>query len=600
MAAELSPEDALAARFEELQDPMRFDALLALATETCLRDPNTFTAKLAERAAQEAPTEETRVLQTMGLWGLREAVEIEHTPMGAQLGSMLKNRDSRILDSTDIMGSPDNFSGARDPEITRKIAAFGSALIEEAFACLGKSAEEMVERYRTGDNEAKVTVLNWLTKRIDNIQELGDTPFSQMSNKEYFYHPIRLSPKAIGEFPEINVSASCLGMTILATAFLAKAGVRTLHAGVARSSDQQARIAAADAGGEAIYLASTAGITLPDTVHFKLMQMALHNMRSVVHDNGYHAAVYAHLEDDEWLEIDLNYHKLGNTVPSNSHLPFHELWDTLAEYAAHEPGLEIMYSDDFSLESISDFLRNSVEARLGSMPDVDAWEAWLQEAPDSLHLEDVARAAIDPAFFRPLHEDETEAGRRALIWEGINCRQRLQSDEEPSFGDKFFSREAQDVLAQYVFSTTQGDLAAELARSKVDAAHRRTLAEGLRAAPILMYSRLMGKIAEASLNNEYIWAHRSVEVGLPEYRIGAAVLSDFGVYCDNSLGARFWATYWPSHVVVTEHSAGKDASLRDQQVTSNLQGLVRGKPVNLQYIGKRGIIDTVLEQRDRP
>jgi hypothetical protein len=63
--------------------------------------------------------------------------------------------------------------------------------------------------------------------------------------------------------------------------------------------------------------------------------------------------------------------------------------------------------------------------------------------------------------------------------------------------------------------------------------------------------------------------HTAIEVGLPESRIGNAVLGDFATFCGNDLSMHHWQSQWPSIVPMAERISLSERSDAEQHHLRN-------------------------------
>src|SRR5258708_6100145 len=94
------------------------------------------------------------------------------------------------------------------------------------------------------------SLIEWLHQRIVDIHNI-DLPVENVDGQEddddeqaapsqtpVFYHPMRLSPKMLGKYPDMPMQPTCLSASILAASFFEKASTPYMHAGVQMSAYQ--------------------------------------------------------------------------------------------------------------------------------------------------------------------------------------------------------------------------------------------------------------------------------------------------------------------------------------------------------------------------
>lgn len=232
-------------RLENMAAEPEFDDVLDTAIETCLTDAAIFETALKEVREKRRETTEYNLVATLGLWGVRGAVE--QASVGLELDGY--ERDFRDTHSGKSILYPEQLGEGPNREVQEKIEAFGKALLEESFNVLGEDAAEKAESFQAMDQSDRIATLEWLLNRIAQIRDAALKPIGQEGagvDKEVgnaynrIFHPARLSPKLIGKYPNVELSPTCLGLSILCASFLEKAGVPYMHAGLVRSNSYAA------------------------------------------------------------------------------------------------------------------------------------------------------------------------------------------------------------------------------------------------------------------------------------------------------------------------------------------------------------------------
>jgi hypothetical protein len=208
------------------------------------------------------------------------------------------------------------------PSLLREIEAFGGAILEEAFICLGEDAIEKVSELRLASNaDQEEAVVNWLLRRIAHIDDVAayDNPDSDDTPN---YPPFQLSPRFIGQYPTINVSPTCLGKAILISSFFHKAGLPVLHGSVMRAKSQELSEQQAVLAAQYMTVAHPARIeTLPKIKNIPLERPG---------HTGFHVASYIKLRE-AWLQVDPNYRENTYIAKEQS---------DILDQALHNPDLQ--------------------------------------------------------------------------------------------------------------------------------------------------------------------------------------------------------------------------------------------------------------------
>lgn len=539
-----------ALRAETLAARPQFEELLEFTIESTLRDPNTYTVKLQEVEEGTAATDV--YVRRPGAWQA--------------------NPDSPIHQYFPPPRRDPSHEAVLPVEskVQNMVEAYGKALLEEAFLCLGEDADDMALQFRQAETiEEALEICNWLTRRVVDISRnaahntTDDALGSVEGQDQYFYHPIRLSPKCIGEFPDIKMEPTCLSYSILIASFFEKAGADYLHSGVVLTAGDEARTGQLLASEAILYAAEEGRVPLPDHLREKLYDtIEFIDNKYEIH-NGFHAAIIVRMPNGDWVQFDPN---LDNTniYTKDTHSLTHQVYDHLRSQPPEEKGMEQKIITPFIITTgaYSIAINMLLDSEMDQSTRIEEIDQLLQTVSDT--PEEVAFAKIfEKCFTDVLSKKDifTESGLINAI--SYYCE---KNNLDPA---EYLAEAAYDTLIQYVFSDVRhGFIAPSIARCKTDPAYRRRRAEDLILAPSMMLLRMQSLHGNAIINKDIKLPHYAIEAGLPAYRIGACVLSDFAVYCGDELPLSFWMAYWPSAISFAEHheapSTAAQLALKDQ------------------------------------
>jgi hypothetical protein len=610
----MSEENPLLRRLDNILAEPAFDELLNLCVDSCLTAPGRFDSALRTIQANAPKTQESTeavLLRKLGLWGARTSLEFSSYQYEFDLheekapGGEEKETADNILRADTPITDPEIFSSSQDIRIAHKIEALGKAILDEAFVCLGDDAFDKVTLWRQAKTkDEKRIILNWLYDRVAKFykkpegegqdESTNEAPapllFRQTVpaniNDNYFYHPIRLSPRAYSQFPDARVSPTCLGKSILVASFLEKAGTPYLHCGVAESTVQAARSSLAKVIDISLGFAKELGTELPMPIAYTLALTAMELKSLNNTDIGIHAAVAVAVSDTKWVMLDTNYELNVLASPSGSEM-FSRAYKDLEELHDLTPGTESMLLD-YNVE---------MGCKWGFVALADG-----AEKSESLSdIDDFLKTCDDyenPTYFlkrfvEPLIEDS----KGPELW----------YDEEPSLYqtilqveniDDFRQLLINNVILKYVFSDAEaGDISQCLARCKYDEEYRRRRVQDLKLAPLYAVGVISNVLAQKVISKEISAVHPKVEVGLARYRVGATILNDFAANCGDDLPLSFWLTYWPSLIALTDHFKIPEDVPQQQSMAHNHAG--RLLLTNLKYISKNGILKKFLEYEQK-
>lgn len=223
---------------DSLLDKLKFDDLYQTAWQMCLDAP----LPASSRSAEKSPLHD--LTSKLGIRGIGTVYDC--TVPGANalpVESLLIKKYA----TDSLLRDPTAFCDCYDPDVTQKIEAFGAKVINEAYYCLGFDVDAEIERFKTAETvDEQFEVLDWLLERVTNIgrgktdlDEHEEEVDTDTQSSLYFYHPIRLSPKALGTYPNEHLSPTCLMKSILIASFLERTGANYMNAGVMMTRPEQ-------------------------------------------------------------------------------------------------------------------------------------------------------------------------------------------------------------------------------------------------------------------------------------------------------------------------------------------------------------------------
>lgn len=543
-----------------------FRTLSGLVENICLSAPLP-EAKLRER-------DDTRkLIDALGVRGLRAALELTVSE-----DTFRPIPDERAITGTSPMKWHDLFSLERDDEVIEWAERFGTQLLEESYAVLGPDADAQVVRFQQATTaEEQVTVMEWLSTRLraiardpaDDIDTTGMTEDEAMS-LGLMYHPIRLSPKAIGIYPDIRIPPTCLGVSIINASFLQRCGADMMHAGVMASAHQQDLEEVIMVQGRAIEeIEKYAGRT---DITEALMRKAYALRQNLLFDRGFHAAVYAKLCDGTWYQLDPNYQSSTRIKYEPDVERLDAVYGSLHDFQSSAPGLEIAtllpdgsLSNGVRTKYFNDNLELTPEWRRRAIDILtdDNDEAWVQRVYE-FALERLLAVEADSEYIEAMLMN-IEAATDILMFDDDSERANIASQ------DNYVADVLYGMIEDYLLGSESIDALRK--RCRRDASYLARKVDDLWAMAHLAH------VTAASGGYDVLdlgGTHYAVELGLPAARIGMAVLSDFALYMRASLPASFWLTEWSSTVPATTANPVRE-SISSQRLLHNTIGWIRNK-----------------------
>lgn len=577
--------------------PQSFDKLLNLAVDTCLSDRKLYESHLDALRRENAGHKISELVAGKGLWGLRNEIDL--------LGkTKLKDETTETDFSDELVAKPNVLAQL-------KIEAFGQAIIEEAFTCLGDDAAEQAEKLANAKTEKqRYAIYNWLAGRLKAIQmafNLDDdeallgidtSPADQAEvepepdtvtdeSDKYFYHPIRLSPKAIGKFPNTQVDPTCLAYSILAASFFEKAGVPYLHAGVVRTHTEIYKAVWTLTADVVEDVAKEQGIELPDIIKAVIKEARDSHRKTISRDTGFHACVLSKYNNIRWAQTDPNYKSNALLSREDSKL-LKGVNQQLRSFESDARGVELTLINDSSLLPMNHYdCAKELATRVKSTAEI---KRFLKKAGPKTTIDDFIEY-----FLHDFIADDDERSPSFLqhkLEMKHFCKQAFSNDELAY--ELLLHKQLRDTINRYVFGDTKDSLEKSIKRCKTDPRYLERRVEDLKMLPFYALLSIQLNMGNFTIDGVFKAAHAVYEVGLPAYRIGASVLSDFAVYCEPNLPPSFWSGNWASQISVADHLVDDSSSPAQQEHQRQLVQKINDK--HWTYYNMRGIISKFLEQ----
>lgn len=528
-----SEEAKLFRRWDEIAEAefetQRFDELLRVADALCLKESPNYqeTAPVGGEAA---------VVEKLGTRGLKAALEFTNGTLmyRAEVPSGLDIEDIIIEDTP--MRKPTQFGKSLNRSALRKAEQFGAQLMKESIDILGPDAVDMIEVFKNAQTlQEQFTVIEWLEDRIAKIAKAHVNDENSDVRDGFFYHPIRLSPQAIGSHPNTTASPTCLGVSVIAAGFFQAAGADVLHADVAEQDD------------DASALVLLHHIKSLETNHIHdapLVKESLQRMSSALEKHlnrrsARHAAVYVKLGDGCWVQFDPNFHATTATSFEKSD---RALTNTLVQLNATKeiaPGLESFVALEGMDENIGMHMLD-----LGQQFDTDRL----------LQLRNEVAELYASGISESLAQRTYETIVQPFVFGSVNIEYvrddltDLETAVEPGFTEDLFENRFHALFAKYVLWGEDVDTFLERCSEDLHYLGNRV------ADTETMIRVLLVDFTRAHIDAYTPYKiHASIEAGLPAQRIGLAVLSDFNQFTDSQLGPNFWLSNWPGDVALTEN-----------------------------------------------
>lgn len=570
-----------------------FDDLFEFASDICLPslpDLETVNPEPAERS----------VVNQLGVRGMRAVVEMYIPEINISpyiLHSEPTEEDEedpeKVLLTLDApITHPELFSTILDADVQNKIEAFGSALLAESYKVLGDDVEKQIDTLKRATSvDEQMEIVNWLDARIESMtRDEFDTleTIRQRQDQEFAYQPYRLSPKVIGVYPHHQERPTCLGISIIAASFFKQAGLDTLHAGVGMSGHEMPMFMGLQFNTrltERVH--EQTNILLPDIAQAAIKRTSYKMYDQTVRSDAQHAATYVRLIDGSWAQFDPNYAATFNIHNEKTVALFDSVHEQLEALSPYAPGVEVATMTNDNIHPTSAVFQDVLkELTPEYMNDVrDRAKETLKGLSVTEMTETIFQKAVMP-FFLP--EEASDDLKSNLFFIYLTEWLLPETEErEPILRTAFHN-----VVQKYLFWDTEPE--AFIHQLETDENYFANRVEDLTNLPFLM----MTSITKMEAEDFTPWyTHLLLEIGKPEYRIGAATLSDFALYYDFPLPPSFWQSYWPGSASVIEHLDGDTSIHKDFALSINNSLYHRLHPFT--GFKNNGMIKSFLEEADK-
>lgn len=508
---------------DTLTDEVYFKELLEFASQVC------FGEQTYARPFKKSHDNSEQITHKLGARGLRNALDYIAYPDEYYQGIVAEDDETEYILTDSYLRHTEDFSDQPKIDLIHQAEQFGQKLLETSYLSLGQDVFEKIDQIKHASTDVDMfDVITWMASRLrelsDSNRGLDDGPLNS------HYHPVRLSPLAVGVYPRHDLSPTCLGVSVIAASFFHKAGLTQLHAGVMETQSQSHLGDLVSSLNYLKELSSEKVIdnpTMTEAIAERIDEIGAELLRRRNEDFGFHSANLVRMQS-KWLLLDSNFDVI-------SLMPDEECdrnYALLKEFKTDAPGLELSLRSESSSDT---FLLAMIFASLEP------------PALDELTLRKVI-----------LEEDESTSEKLfGIIEESIKLTferdGRLNiNPQESQVGSDIFHK----VFERYVL--WGDDLIKVLDCCKKDQAYlERRIADlkNLWVAILLAVLVDHGSVSIENIKNYdegFSQPHTLLEVGLPAQRIGMAVLKDFDDYCGGNLSPSFWTNNWASQIPIAD------------------------------------------------
>lgn len=541
---------------EALLDTVRFERLLSTAEQLCLSEPPVYPEYKATENVQ------ADVVTRLGVLGYRYALE-----------SVINENDGcQVFDESmpHPLREPTYYNGPLNRRLLEKAIAFGDALITESFTVLGADANDWVEEFKSAENDEDQ--IGALMKLHDRLKELGRSTkgMEEIEAPRSVFHSIRISPKAVGSFPDHNFPPTCLGIAAIGAGFLKKAGAEFMHGGVMQMARHSQYLDLVELAMLAVkpQIEGSIGTTVPSDIVDRLDKKIQEVMDVLFDDSGTHSALMVRLTSGTWFQFDPNLDASTQLDPSLDDGP--GVSSQVLDWAYKDltgsrdlaPGLEltVTLSDYISVSSIWPLHLE----KLGPIEEKDIDELFSSDAEVS--VESIRQLIVDRYLFRDLDENPVDFIKELFF-------ENYVTEDEGGAEELSINNVSKRAIKQFVIDGDSVDGLAEKYRN--DEETRQSIVQRIKCLPLLIGFMYGNELANGTPID---YTHPRLEVGLPEASIGLAALHNIGLDVAEDLSAHFWLAQWPSHIVPPDVVSKKSKSPgQNAVITRHLERLINDR-----------------------
>lgn len=550
------------AKIESLTDGVKFDRLLGTVEKICFGHNPDYPE------LEHTYSVEPEVVSQIGVFGLRTALDHSNNVLwdySDQDNQEFKSEYDRNILPDSMLRLPFEFHDSTDIDIVHRSEQFGRLLLEKSFASLGPDAPQKAREMNNATTEQEqMEIIMWLNTRLVHIsydRHGIDHDDEDFDSNDGLYHPARLSPLAIGKYPNINISPTCLGVSVLAASFFEKSGLNHMHAGV-----MEARLEGEDATISAILGDRLNGDYIPTHMQDYISKISDSVYKRSVQDFGFHAANVVQLTNGKWLQFDANFGSIDFLDKDMVDKNYHDL----TSFKDIAPGLEVTFS---SLRTVAGGIEKEIYDIKDIAYDYDQLCDALLSSDES--IEESIRSVVMPPIQKELYKNDGdyEFLNESLEHAFHKCLQRLVLWDNPI--DEVRKKALDD---RHYLQRVIEDM------------------QDMWKPTLLMMLVTMRDIQSDTLAS---LRHSQLELGMPAQRIGLAVLNDFDTYLDSGLSPGFWSNNWPSHIprieAISRHTNNVEDSEQIYQATRNNAAWFASSL--LRYSKSDGIINSFLQEK---
>lgn len=514
---------------DTLTDEVRFRDVLQLARSVCL--PREF----EHEPYRPELTPNERVVAALGATGLRTALDsskdfsILSPPTDDSRTRGLTRENEEYIFADTPLRKPHAFSDTPDLHLAHEAKQFGQDLLRDAYRCLGHDVHDQIKAFQAAStDEERKDILAWVGNRLHAISAADKSLDRAADIADDYYHPVRLSPKALGIYPNTHTSPTCLSVGMMTASFLEQAGAQHLHGGVmATQKCNELSSLAYNLYETRTYVENN--FSSHHQSDFLLSYTTREEEDTIVSafaPESFHSANLVRLEEN-WVVFDANFNVLESYGEEDS-AQLDTIYHNLHEFERSAPGLELTFK---STEIIClNAAKIPFETTQPYLPETDRLAIVLQEETEALptKLYDVSAEQFRDIITHGSYSNDTQ--RDAYI--------------------KAFDDIGYDLFYAYLHShVLHGDsIEAMQQRAQTDSAFLQRRVEDLQGAWDFMLIALQTHSGYIVASQQLRAAHPMLEVGLPDQRIGFSVVKEFDTYCEGGVSPSFWLSNWSSHI----------------------------------------------------
>lgn len=586
-----------------------FRRLLETCVDIYLEDPKDFELPEATAAHQlDRALDTTRIAQQFG--GRRR--------YGEALADDDNDPSTQYIRAA--LRAPELFMPESSPEVVVVLERFGEAYIHDMYRSTGIQAPDPDADLTVEQQLEELYDLADAVEAIGSVEEANPLTFTEQQqatmlakfdqNGQYYYDPLRLSPKT---YPNnVGITATCAAKMAIVAGYSQAARWDHMTTNVVTPSELSALASFRQLMTNLNNIHKEARLRghISNILSITDLKNSVNSITEI--DPGFHGCNLVKLADGAWWQIDLT-RDIFHRYDDKQSREFDTIHQNLKNARSDRvPTVELFNEPDFA--DIIDTITQAANDIVPNLLSTGAVARKLDKLGPRTTLDKVTDQLLLPLILSvmDLSEDTLSEGNHF----GLDVVARLMPEDQPytagaarqyirTLALEFVSRRAllekvhtaegamNEKTMLHAEISPDEDCSNDCLRDNLRWPHNRTeLVNWLRSAPLTFFVKLAGDLAIKVQQRESMLPHPSLEVANPAQHLGVLVLNNYAaVYAtkDEQLPAGWWIAHDPTQMGTLTHM-DQSISTPSASPTINMVNLLSNLPDN-------GLRDTTKQAR---